>query len=114
MEKRVEVGQFVRSVAGRDRGQVFVVISRLDERHLAVADGARRRVARPKTKSARHLEPLDAPAGPLADRLRSGEKVSDHELRAALAGLPPHDGPAAGARAAAASDMTLEEGDHGA
>jgi len=107
VEKRVEVGQFVRSVAGRDRGQVFVVISRLDERHLAVADGARRRVARPKTKSARHLEPLDA-------RLRSGEKVSDHELRAALAGLPPHDGPAAGARAAAASDMTLEEGDHGA
>lgn len=100
MEKRVELGQVVRSLAGRDRGQAYVVVGEVGGRRVAVADGGRRRVSRPKTKSLRHLEPLAALAAGVADRLRGGAGVTDDELRAALAGLVPRgEEPAAGAAA---------------
>jgi large subunit ribosomal protein L14e len=56
----------------------------LDERHVLVADGRLRRVARPKRKNVRHLEPRRATSADLARRLAAGESVSDRDVREAI------------------------------
>ena len=77
----------VRSTAGRDRGKLFFVLE-TEGQFLLLADGSVRRVERPKRKKRRHVEPLaDMPETRAAIKLRSGEKVTNSELRRTLAGL---------------------------
>ena len=61
--------KFIISLAGRDKGRVFVVISH-DETYAALADGMLRSVEKPKRKKLRHIRCLDLPAydGPLTNR----------------------------------------------
>ena len=76
-------GRIVQATAGRDKGQLFCVIGQDREGdRLLLADGKRRKAARPKSKSAKHLTPLP---GPAIEKLKQGEPVSDRELRRALA-----------------------------
>jgi len=76
----VQPGQVVRSTAGRDRGRYYVVIRRLNERFVAVADGRARRSAWPKKKNVRHLEPVGDQGSIAANPRRLG----DEELQQAL------------------------------
>ena len=55
-EFRLEIGQIVRSKAGRDKGQVLVVYDYFDESHVLVVDGKRRRLDSPKKKKEKHLQ----------------------------------------------------------
>ena len=83
-------GQIVRATAGRDKGGLFCVIG-VDERtsHLLLADGRRRKAARPKRKKPGHMRPLTGPEAPYPhptiQKLNLGEPVTDRELRRALA-----------------------------
>lgn len=79
------LGQAVRSTAGRDRGACFLVVQVLDQQFVAVADGQTRLAVRPKKKNVRHLEFLPYVHEPLAMRLARKERVTESELRAALA-----------------------------
>lgn len=80
----VELGQLVRSIAGRDAGRWYLVLQRLDDTYVLVSDGEKRSVVNPKKKNIRHLA-LDAEvAKELQTRLERGEQVSDDEVRAAL------------------------------
>jgi large subunit ribosomal protein L14e len=81
-----EVGQLVFSRAGRDAGRPFVVVGVCDQRHVLVADGDLRPLARPKRKNVRHL----AMAGARHAAVASGRVPPDPELRVwirAAAGL---------------------------
>lgn len=49
-------GQIVRSLAGRDKGQILVVVDHFDDSHVLVVDGKRRRLDKPKKKKAKHLQ----------------------------------------------------------
>lgn len=49
-----EKGSVVLATAGRDRGELFVVLSE-GERDCLIADGRRRKVLHPKRKNTRHL-----------------------------------------------------------
>lgn len=51
-------GQIVRSLAGRDRGTLLVVLAVKDDGAL-LADGKARPLARPKFKKAKHLARTD-------------------------------------------------------
>lgn len=82
----IRPGEVVRSRAGRDRGWDLMVLAVLDERHVLVADGRRRRVGKPKRKNVRHLDPRAGCAG-LAARLVAGEAVSDEDVRQAISEL---------------------------
>jgi len=80
----VELGQLVRSIAGRDAGRWYLVLQRLDDTYVLVSDGEKQSVVNPKKKNIRHLA-LDAEvAKELQTRLERGEQVSDDEVRAAL------------------------------
>ena len=83
-------GWIVRATTGRDKGGIFVVAGVDQEQsRLLLADGRRRKVARPKRKKPRHVQPLtDGKAlypHPAIQKLKQGEPVTDRELRRALA-----------------------------
>lgn len=79
-----QIGQVVRSAAGRDSGTCYLVIRILDPRNVAVADGLTRSVTNPKKKNVRHLDFLPQVAESLKQRLRQGERVDDHEIQSVL------------------------------
>ena len=74
----------VRSCAGRDSGQLFFVVE-LDESYVYLADGKGRRVEKPKRKKRKHVELLPRRDSRVADKIRSGDKVLNSELRRELA-----------------------------
>ena len=76
----------VKSVAGRDAGSLFFVLATEGD-FLLLADGKRRRVENPKRKRLRHVVPTGLDAGAAAERIRSSEKVTNSELRKAIAAL---------------------------
>ncbi|OTA42083.1 MAG: hypothetical protein A6D92_01715 [Symbiobacterium thermophilum] len=77
-------GAIVRSLAGRDLGTYYVVVRTLDERFVAVANGRKRTMSRPKVKNRRHLEVIGWVDAPLAERLERGLKVTDEQIAKAL------------------------------
>lgn len=81
------VGWIVRAAAGRDKGGLFCVVGMDHERkRLLLADGKRRKLARPKAKQLFHVKHLaDGLDHPAIQKLRQGEALSDRELRRALA-----------------------------
>ena len=75
------------SKAGRDKGRFFVIVERIDELYVQIADGQTRRFNQPKRKKIKHLDikPVTLPTVRL--KLESGEPVYDSELRANLEAL---------------------------
>ena len=83
-------GWVVRATAGRDKDGLFCVVGVDRERNLLLlADGKRRKAARPKGKKLGHVELLTDKTWefdhPAIQKLKQGEPVSDRELRRALA-----------------------------
>ncbi len=82
-------GWIVRSAAGHDKGELFCVTGVDQDGSMLLADGKRRKLARPKRKKLGHVEMLDnGQRGfdhPVIHSLKQGEPVSDRALRRALA-----------------------------
>jgi len=77
-------GLVVRSKAGRDKGNRFVVLMHENE-YAYVADGELRRVERPKKKKLRHLQLTGYVCESVLNKINAGEAVENHEVRKALA-----------------------------
>lgn len=83
-------GRIVQATAGRDKDGVFCVVGadrEGDRFRLLLADGKRRRTAKPKRKKLGHVRFLtrDTFPHPAMQKLKQGEPLSDRELRRALA-----------------------------
>ncbi len=81
-----EKAQIVRSLRGHDSGTLYCVMDAADG-WLLLADGKRRRVSRPKRKSAKHVAPAGGWDHPTIQKVRAGQPVGDRELRCALAAI---------------------------
>ncbi|MCX7843625.1 MAG: KOW domain-containing RNA-binding protein [Clostridia bacterium] len=81
----IKLGQIVCSKAGRDKGKKFVVIEIIDNNFVMVADGNLRRLERPKKKRIKHLDLTEQVIEQLEFKLQNKLKVSNSELRKALA-----------------------------
>ena len=82
------MGEIVRATAGRDKEGLFCVVGVDRQRlRLLLADGKRRRLARPKQKQLGHVRLLGQALfdHPTIQKLKRGEPVTDRELRRALA-----------------------------
>ena len=75
----------VRSEAGRDKGKLFCVLA-VEGEYLLLADGKSRKVEAPKRKKRRQASFFSAENTRLAEKIKSGEKISNSELRRTLAG----------------------------
>lgn len=79
-----EIGHVVRSAAGHDRGDLFMIVG-IEGDYLLLADGKTRRTEKPKRKKKKHVHREGASAGPAALRLLKGERAGNQEIRRALA-----------------------------
>lgn len=76
----------VKSTAGRDEGDLFFVLD-IQEEFLLLADGKRRRVENPKRKKCKHVAYVGESHSVVAEKIRSSEKITNSELRKAIAAL---------------------------
>ena len=74
----------VKSTAGRDKGKPFFVLE-VEGDFLLLADGKIRKLERPKRKKRKHTAFLARPDCRAAEKIRSGEKLTNSELRRTLA-----------------------------
>ncbi len=85
--EEVQVGQLVRSIAGRDAGKIYFIFDVLDEAFVRVIDGEKRKLTNPKKKNIKHLEFFPAKADAVAEKLRRGEAVTEEEISEAIKNL---------------------------
>lgn len=52
----MDKGQFVLSIAGRDKNRIFMVVDTIDENYVLIADGMLRSINKPKKKKLKHLK----------------------------------------------------------
>jgi ribosomal protein L14E/L6E/L27E len=76
----------VKSIAGRDAGDLFFVLAAEGD-FLLLADGKRRRVELPKRKRRKHVVLVAQSDTPVAQKIRSSEKITNSELRRAIAAM---------------------------
>jgi len=80
----ISMGQLVTSVAGRDQMQVYLVVGIKNNKILSLVNGRDRKMANPKQKNIRHVNVLKSIAKGLAEKLQSGMKITDEEIRQAI------------------------------
>lgn len=81
----IVLGQVVYSKAGRDEGRIFVVTGIIDDNYLFVCDGDLRRLENPKKKKVKHLNITTVNIESLTQKLNSGIKITNAEIRKSLA-----------------------------
>jgi len=69
------IGRVVVSKAGRDVGELFVIIDILDDKYVFISNGSQRSIEKPKKKKIKHLEYTSVMAEQIRDTI-----ISDKEL----------------------------------
>ncbi|MDQ2087604.1 KOW domain-containing RNA-binding protein [Herbivorax sp. ANBcel31] len=87
----LSLGQVVHSIAGRDAGRIFVVVGKIDGDNVLVSDGDLRRIEKAKKKKTKHLKVTEKVILPLNEKFKTGERVSNSEIRKAIAQLEVND-----------------------
>ena len=73
------IGQVVRATKGRDKGKIQLVIDILDESHVLVVDGKRRKLEKPKKKKIKHFQKTNT--------VFKIEGINDSKIRKMLRGF---------------------------
>ena len=82
----INISDVVVSTAGRDTGEWFYVIAE-EQNFLFLANGKDRALDKPKRKKRKHVQKVLRSETRVAQKLRSGDKVLNGELRRDLAFL---------------------------
>ena len=82
----IQIADVVRSTAGRDEGKLFYVIG-MDSVYLNLVNGKDRTLEKPKRKKRRHIDKVLRSETRVAEKIRTGDKVLNSELRRDLAFL---------------------------
>lgn len=76
-DKGFSIGQVVRSRAGRDQQQLFIVVGIVDHEYVLIADGRLRKVQKPKKKKVKHLTKLNAFSHEIKNRIQNHIEVDN-------------------------------------
>ena len=80
----INISDVVVSTAGRDTDELFYVIGE-DHEFLLLANGKDRPLDKPKRKKRKHVEKVLRSETRVAEKLKTGDKVLNSELRRDLA-----------------------------
>ena len=80
----VSISDIIISTAGRDKDLLFYVIG-IDGDYVLLANGKERKLEHPKRKKLKHVRRVTRLESRIADKILSGEKVLNSELRRELA-----------------------------
>jgi large subunit ribosomal protein L14e len=86
-QESFDVGRVVLAKAGRDKGKAFIIIQRLGDEYVLIADGAGRTIDKPKKKKIKHLKATPALDNELGRKLEDGAGVLDADIRKSLKSL---------------------------
>jgi ribosomal protein L14E/L6E/L27E len=81
--RNLEIGSFVLSLKGRDN-KISIVYKILDNNYVLTVNGKDKTFLNPKRKNIKHLAILDFNNFLLADKIKSGSKILDAEIRSAI------------------------------
>ena len=81
-----DISDVVVSTTGKDCGKLFYVIE-ADDLYLMLVNGKDRKLDKPKRKKRKHTNKVLRSETRVAEKIRSGDKVLDSELRRDLAYL---------------------------
>ncbi len=81
-----QISDVVVSTAGRDQGELFYVVN-VETPYLLLANGKDRTLEKPKRKKCKHVQKVLRSETRVAEKLLSGDKVINSELRRDLAFL---------------------------
>ena len=82
-----ELGAVAVSRAGHDKGIAFVILGKVEEEYVLLCDGRTRKLASPKKKKLRHVHIESVKAEEIAQKLISGQPLTDADMRKALTRL---------------------------
>jgi ribosomal protein L14E/L6E/L27E len=80
----IEQSDIVVALCGRDKGKLFFVLGKA-ELYAFICDGSSRRIDKPKRKKLKHLRFETKSDCRAAEKIRSGGKITNSEVRKALA-----------------------------
>lgn len=81
--KEFEFGGLVISMAGRDKGELFVIIG-TEEEYVILADGKHRIMAKPKRKKKKHVQYMKYQCSDLKARRDTSGIITDDMIRREL------------------------------
>ena len=84
MINTIDKADIVTSLNGRDKGKLFIVTQTREEYSL-IADGKGRKIEKPKLKKSKHLKYKDKSPDRITEKILTGEKVTNNEIRRTLA-----------------------------
>lgn len=77
-------GQLVKSIAGRDVGQFYLIIKMLDDRTIAVTDGKKHPMTKPKKKNLKHVLIGMFVATEIEEAVEKERYINDTQVLAAI------------------------------
>ena len=60
MNGKIQIGQIVKSISGRDQNRYFIIVSIVDDKNVLISDGKLRKIQKPKLKKIKHLHVTSA------------------------------------------------------
>jgi len=81
--KELQIGQIVKSKAGRDQGKIFIIIN-IDGDYLYLVDGNIRRMEKPKKKKKKHVQPINEIIKSIQQKVLNHEKITNADIRKEL------------------------------
>ena len=76
-------GMYARSLAGHDKGKLYVILA-VDGEYVYLADGKNRRADRPKKKKIRHIQPDFHMDAVIKEKLDLAVPIRDEDLKRAI------------------------------
>lgn len=77
----IQIGQYVRSKAGRDKNHIFLVLTVIDHEHVLVVDGDVRRIETPKKKKIKHLYEYKQISDVVREKRTDDKKLTNLTIR---------------------------------
>ncbi len=82
--KDIVIGQVVKSRAGRDKGNIFLVLEILDHEYVSIVDGDIRKLDNPKKKKTKHLTVYNTVLKELEYKQNNNLKINNAYIRKLL------------------------------
>ncbi len=80
----ITIGQLVKSRAGRDKGNIFLVLDIIDDKHILIVDGDLRKLDKPKKKKVKHLIVYNTVIADFKEKVDEGIKINNGYIRKLL------------------------------
>lgn len=80
----LSVGEIVKILKGREKGNNAIILEVIDERYVLLVDGDKRKYDNPKKKNVHHIKKTNYISKEILDSLEENNRVSNAKIRYVL------------------------------